>query len=235
MVCAVVESQQAAFEAQLQKTFQDFLKEYRSIEKTATLSITAIEDTRTPCDWASSKRVVNFLNACSFGPQRKSPVVPDLIETSLTCAIGTTQELDHIKFTVSVRSSSKSQIDFMYNYLRSLCELADMSISQRIGEYPGWEPDENSHITKLMARIYEDIYKKAPWIYACHAGLECGLIMEKYPMMDCTSVGPEVNFPHSPDERCLISSVTLFMEVIRRTLEELALFVCLSQSRGPLF
>ncbi len=221
LTVAVKEEKAACFEKKLQEAFAEFAKEYRLIEANATLEVLPAEDARTPCDLASTKRLVNFLAVCPFGPMRWSPVVEGLVETSMTCAIGTTECLDHIKFTASVRSSSKSQIDYMYNRVKCLCEMAGMSISERKGEYPGWEPDENSKVTKVMTRIYEDLYKKAPWVYACHAGLECGLIMEKYPGMDCTSVGPEINFPHSPDERCLISSVPPFMEVIRRTLEEL--------------
>lgn len=209
------------FEKKCQAAFDAFYKEYRLIEENATFTIKDVEDSRTPCDLASTKRLVNFLATCPFGPMRMSPVVEGLVETSMTCAIGVTKDLDHIQFTISVRSSSKTQIDHMYDRLSCLCSMNGMSLSPKIGEYPGWEPDENSKVTKIMARIYEDLYKKAPWIYACHAGLECGLIMEKYPGMDCTSVGPEVNFPHSPDERCLISSVAPFLEVVRRTLEEL--------------
>ena len=209
------------FEKKMNEAFAAFLKEYKPIEADATLTITPIEDPRTPCDLASTKRVVDFLMICPFGPMRYSPVVEGLVETSMTCAIAVTKNLDNIQFTASVRSSSKSQIDAMYRMLQSICEMVGMSLSEKIGEYPGWDPDANSKVTKLMAGIYEDLYKKAPWIYACHAGLECGLIMEKYPEMDCTSVGPEVNFPHSPDERCLISSVPPFLEVLKGTLDAL--------------
>lgn len=221
MIVSVKSECVECFEKKMNEAFAAFYREYKPIEAEATLTITPIEDTRTPCDLASTKRVINFLMICPFGPMRYSPVVADLVETSMTCAIAVTKDLDNIQFTASVRSSSKSQIDAMYRMLQSICEMVGMSLSEKIGEYPGWDPDVNSKITKLMAGIYEDLYKKAPWIYACHAGLECGLIMEKYPEMDCTSVGPEVNFPHSPDERCLISSVPPFLEVLKRTLESL--------------
>ena len=209
------------FEKKCKAAFEAFEKEYRLIEENATFAIKDVEDSRTPCDLASTKRLVNFLATCPFGPMRMSPVVEGLVETSMTCAIAVTKELDNIQFTISVRYSSKTQINHMYDRLSCICSMNGMSLSEKIGEYPGWEPDENSKVTKIMARIYEDLYQKKPWIYACHAGLECGLIMEKYPGIDCTSVGPEINFPHSPDERCLISSVPPFMEVIRRTLEEI--------------
>lgn len=221
LTVAVCKDKFPCFQKKMEAAFADFTKEYHTIEENATMTIVDAEDERTPCDLASTKRLVNFLTVCPFGPTRMSPVVEGLVETSMTCAIATTQSLDNIKFTTSVRSSSKSQINHMYDRLQCLCEMAGMSLSKKMGEYPGWEPDENSKVTKIMTRIYEDLYKKAPWVYACHAGLECGLIMEKYPEMDCTSVGPEINFPHSPDERCLISSVPPFMEVISKTLEEL--------------
>ena len=221
MTVAVKAEHVACFEKKLQEAFSAFHNEYKPVEPEASLTIVSMEDARAPCDLATTKRLVNFLNVCPFGPMRHSAVVKGLVETSMTCAIAVTKDLDNVKFTASVRSSSKSQIDMMYAKLQSLCELCGMSLSDRIGEYPGWNPDPESKVTKTMAAIYEDIYKKAPWIYACHAGLECGLIMEKYPGMDCTSVGPEVNHPHSPQERCLISSVPPFMEVLKRTLETL--------------
>ena len=221
MTVAVKAEHVACFEKKLQEAFSAFHNEYKPVEPEASLTIVSVEDARAPCDLATTKRLVNFLNVCPFGPMRHSAVVKGLVETSMTCAIAVTKDLDNVKFTASVRSSSNSQIDMMYAKLQSLCELCGMSLSDRIGEYPGWNPDPESKVTKTMAAIYEDIYKKAPWIYACHAGLECGLIMETYPGMDCTSVGPEVNHPHSPQERCLISSVPPFMEVLKRTLETL--------------
>lgn len=72
-------------------------------------------------------------------------------------------------------------------------------------------------------KAYQQVTGIDPHVYSIHAGLECGLFMEKYPNLDCSSIGPELNFPHSPDERLLISSVEPFYKVLLTALENLAM------------
>ena len=110
-------------------------------------------------------------------------------------------------FTSSVRSSSLTQMDLMYGKIESICEMCEMTHGEKLGAYPGWEPNLQSPLTKAMIASYEEVTKQHPKVYSIHAGLECGLFLEKYPDLDCSSIGPELNYPHSPEERLLISSV----------------------------
>ena len=80
-----------------------------------------------------------------------------------------------------------------------------------------------SPLTKDLVAAYTEVSGKKPRVYAIHAGLECGLFMEKYQNLDCSSIGPELNFPHSPDERLLIDSVPTFYKALTLALEKLAM------------
>lgn len=80
-----------------------------------------------------------------------------------------------------------------------------------------------SPLTKDLVAAYTESTGKEPRVYAIHAGLECGLFMEKYPELDCSSIGPELQFPHSPQERLLIESVPRFWNVLTLALEKLAM------------
>ena len=86
------------------------------------------------------------------------------------------------------------------------------------GGYPGWEPDVKASINQVMKDIYTKNFGVEPHITACHAGLECGLIKEKYPDTDMISFGPNIRGPHSPDEKVQISSVQKFWILLKDTL-----------------
>jgi dipeptidase D len=88
--------------------------------------------------------------------------------------------------------------------------------------YPGWKPNPNSPIVKTTCDVFERLFGKRPEIKAIHAGLECGLLIEKVPGMDVVSIGPQIENAHSPDEKVQISSVQRFYEHLGAVLEELA-------------
>ena len=96
-----------------------------------------------------------------------------------------------------------------------------MTHGEKLGAYPGWEPNMSSPLTKAMIAAYEEVTKKNPKVYSIHAGLECGLLLEKYPTLDCSSIGPELNYPHSPEERLLISSVAPLYTCLKTCLKKL--------------
>ena len=139
----------------------------------------------------------------------------------MTCAIASS-DAQRVTFVASVRSSSNSQMDMMYNKLRCVCDMAGLALSPKKAPYPGWEPKPDSPLTRALIQAYQQTVGVTPRVYAIHAGLECGLFMEKYPQLDCSSIGPELNSPHSPDERLKISSVAPFYRVLTSALENLA-------------
>lgn len=211
------------FEKCMKKHFEEFEKEYKIIEKEASMIIMDSKTTEEPMTAEATAAYVNFVNAFPFAVMRMSPSVAGDVETSITLAVAKNEGADHIKFIGSVRSFAHSQMDYMYNRVKSLCEMAGIELSERIGEYPGWEPNMESPLTKDLVAAYKEVTGVDPRVYAIHAGLECGLFMAKYHDLDCTSIGPTLLHPHSPDERLLIESVPRFYDVVRLALEKLAM------------
>ena len=93
---------------------------------------------------------------------------------------------------------------------------------QELESYPGWQPDLSSPLLATTREVYREETGKDPEVKAIHAGLECGLIGEKYPGMDMISLGPQIEFPHSPDERVGIPSVGRFYRILKRLLVALS-------------
>ena len=218
---AVPTEKVAFFEEAIKKEFDLFLHEYALIEKTATMAINEFATEQQMCSLATTRNFVNFINVYPFGVQRYSPECSDFVETSVNCGIAQTLENGDFMFTSSVRSSSLTQMDLMYNKIESILAMCGMTHGEKLGAYPGWEPNLQSPLTKSMIAAYKEVTKKDPKVYSIHAGLECGLFLEKYPTLDCSSIGPELNFPHSPEERLLISSVEPLYHCLKACLKKL--------------
>ena len=124
----------SCFEKKCNTAFAAFKKEYQLIEENATFSIVDVEDTRTPCDLDTTKRLVRVLDVCPFGPMRYSPVVEGLVETSMTCAIAKSDE-EKVRFIASIRSSSESQMNMMYSKLTCITRMAHMTLSGKEAPY----------------------------------------------------------------------------------------------------
>ncbi|MDZ7261626.1 MAG: M20/M25/M40 family metallo-hydrolase, partial [candidate division KSB1 bacterium] len=104
--------------------------------------------------------------------------------------------------------------------LRALAELVDAEINQP-ASYPGWTPNLDSPLLTLAKETYTRLFGKEPRVVAIHAGLECGIIGEKFPGMDMISIGPQLENPHSPSERVHIGSVERFWQLLVALLEAL--------------
>lgn len=105
--------------------------------------------------------------------------------------------------------------------IRSVSELAGADIKQN-EQYPGWKPNLDSYVLKVFKDVHNRVFDEEPEVMAIHAGLECGIIGEKYPGTDMISFGPDIENPHSPDERINIPSVDKFWELLKQLLETLA-------------
>ena len=109
------------------------------------------------------------------------------------------------------RSSVESTKDDVANSVRASFELMGCAVVQN-GDYPGWQPNTDSEILNLMANLYKERYNEEPQIKACHAGLECGILLKHLPKVDMISFGPNIRAAHSPDEKVQISSVQKFWD-----------------------
>ena len=204
------------------KHFEEFKKEYHTIEKNVTLEITDSDSKKEPLTEEATRKFTNFANAFPFGVQRMSPTVEGSVETSVNCGVAKCEGDEHILFVAAPRSFSSTQLDMMYNKMKSLADMVGAVISPRIGAYPSWEPNMDSPLTKKLVESYKECTGKDPRVYSIHAGLECGLFMGKYPNLDCTSIGPTLEYPHSPEERLTIASAPRLWKVLTNALEKLA-------------
>jgi dipeptidase D len=118
------------------------------------------------------------------------------------------------------RSSVESGIRDIADAVSAAFETIGAQVQQS-GGYPGWAPNPDSPILKIMVNEYEKLFGDKPKVSACHAGLECGIIGEHYPGLDMVSFGPTIRHPHSPDEKVHIPSVGKFWTYLCRILEVL--------------
>jgi dipeptidase D len=158
--------------------------------------------------------------AIPHGVDTMSYAVPGLVETSNNLASVWTKE-GNIVIGTSSRSSIGSALQAVRDRIRAAAELAGALVEEG-DAYPGWKPDLDSKILETTKNTYERVFGKAPEVKAVHAGLECGIIGEKVPGMDMVSFGPEIEWPHSPDERINIPSVAQFYNLLKEVLKELA-------------
>ncbi|MFN4111210.1 MAG: aminoacyl-histidine dipeptidase, partial [Ignavibacteria bacterium] len=162
--------------------------------------------------------LLNALYALPHGVIKMSPDLPGLVETSTNLA--TISFNDEIVVGTSQRSSVESEKEDVVVMNRAVFLLANAKVKHGEG-YPGWKPDVNSEILKVMKEVYKNLYQKEPEVKAIHAGLECGIIKEKNPDMDMISFGPTIMGAHSPDEKVQISTVQKFYDLLIEVLKNI--------------
>jgi len=170
-------------------------------------------------DSATQTTVLNALYAVPHGVITMSPDIPGLVETSTNLAVITTEK-NTISIVTSQRSSIASENQDIVDMVTSVFLLAGAKVTHGDG-YPGWKPNVNSEILKVFKAVYKKMNGKEPEVAAIHAGLECGIISEKYPKMDMISFGPTMFGVHSPDERLNIPSVQPFYDLLATVLSNI--------------
>ncbi|HET8808653.1 MAG TPA: M20/M25/M40 family metallo-hydrolase, partial [Flavobacteriaceae bacterium] len=125
-----------------------------------------------------------------------------------------------VEISCLTRSSVESNKNDLANSLVSAFELGGFEVDLS-GEYPGWKPNRDSAILKVLDELYQKINGEKAHIAACHAGLECGIIGSHYPKMDMISFGPTIRGAHSPDERASISSLQKFWKFVQEVLKNI--------------
>jgi dipeptidase D len=162
---------------------------------------------------------IQSIYAAHNGVYRMSPAIEDLVETSNN--IAKISVIDgSIKVECLTRSSVNSSKLDLANTLESVFILAGYDVIFS-GEYPGWAPNMDSPILKVLDGLYEKLHGEKALVAACHAGLECGILGQNYPEMDMISFGPTIKGAHSPDERASISSTQKFWEFVKEILKEI--------------
>ena len=163
--------------------------------------------------------LVDAIYACHDGVLRMAPSMPDIVETSSNLAI---VEIGGGKASVKIlaRSSSDAYKDYIATMIESCFSMAGMKV-ERSGEYGGWNPNPKSDILEHVIKIYKEQNGVEGKVQAVHAGLECSIILSKYPNLDVVSFGPTLLSPHTANEHCQISCVAPFWNLMKQLLAEI--------------
>lgn len=198
--------------------YTDIIKsEYGTKEPNLDLNFQVIDAPSRVMKQGFQKRLLNAFYTIPHGVYRMSPDIKGLVQTSMNFAIVETRE-DEVFLLTSQRSSVETEKYDLAQLVQSAIEAAGGKVVFGDG-YPAWEPNINSPILNEAKEVFKNLFRKEPVIETIHAGLECGLIGEKYPKMDMLSFGPTLKDVHSPDEKISISSTNntwkLLLEILK--------------------
>ena len=197
----------------------DFQEEYAPIEKNIQLTV---EEVATPAKQVPVElqdNLINVIYACHNGVFRMIPHYLDVVETSSNLAIIDIAE-GKTAMKILVRSSREDMKENLVKTLESCFNMAGMKV-EATGDYAGWDPNPDSEILSLLLKEYKELFGKDGVVQVVHAGLECSVILGKYPHLDVVSLGPTLESPHTTTERALISTVEPFWQLLKKTLADI--------------
>jgi dipeptidase D len=194
--------------------------EYRHIERGIQVEFTRVETPHYVIDEISQLDLLAAIQACPSGVIAMSTKIDGLVETSTNLASIKFVYGREVLITTSQRSSIESKLYDAVDTITSLFSLTSARTSTSDG-YPGWEPNTNSEILEITKTAYKELFNEEPKVKAVHAGLECGLFLEKYPDLDMISFGPTIKDVHSPSEKLEIATVDKFWKLLKKILVEI--------------
>ncbi|MBR6794447.1 MAG: aminoacyl-histidine dipeptidase [Clostridia bacterium] len=195
-----------------------FRREYGERDPEITVTVTTATASRMMKKEVSD-RIIALLSSLPDGVQKWSEEIDDLVETSLNCGITETKENTFTVLT-SLRSMKNAERDALAEKVIALMERYGAAVETN-SSYPAWEYLEESSLRETVCRCYREIYGKEMKVLAIHAGLECGLLSEKLPGLDCVSLGPDMRDIHSARERISISSAERTWNLLKEILKAL--------------
>jgi dipeptidase D len=182
-----------------------------------------IETTEIPefvIDDDTCRNLLNSIHACQHGVLEMSSRMEGMVETSTNLASVKFEENNKIQVTTSQRSEIESRKYFAAEMVETIFKMAGAEVVHTDG-YPGWAPNPNSPTLKIVVDSYARLFNVQPVVRSIHAGLECGLFLQKYPQLDMVSFGPTIRGAHSPDERLDIESTQKFWKHLVDVLENI--------------
>lgn len=195
--------------------------EYKDIEPTMEITMESVDAPEFAVDQQTTTSVIRALYSAPHGVVSMSRELEGLVETSTNLASVKMAADNKIIVTTSQRSSVDSRKWDIANQVEALFLLAGATVEHGEG-YPGWQPNMDSPIMKIARDAYSELYGITPAIKAIHAGLECGLFLQKFPHLDMVSFGPTLQGVHSPSERMHIPAVERFYEQLKLTIAKVA-------------
>jgi dipeptidase D len=195
-------------------------EEYGKVDPDLSVEISPLEVPERAASLEDSKRAISLIRALPNGIIRWSPEITDLVETSTNLSVVFTEE-DQIFFQLASRSSSRVGLKTTTGRIRAVARLAGAKV-ERGDRYPGRRPKLDSRLLTACKAAHKDLFGREPMVKSIHAGLEMGIIGEKFPEMEMVSLGTLIEHPHSPDERVKISAVEEFYRFVLAALEKVS-------------
>jgi dipeptidase D len=218
-VIVFASNKEADIKNAIAQMLKDIQAEYELAEGGISIDLRSVGAQAKVMDIATQQRYINLLLVCPCNVIRMSNAIAGLVETSINLGL---VDIGGGKFSghCLLRSSVGSAITHLGETLSAACALAGVNC-KFFGGYPGWKPNINSPILKVMSGIYERMFGEKADVRAVHAGLECGLLGSKYPNLDMISCGPNIMNPHSTAERVQISSVGKWWKFLLEVLKNI--------------
>ena len=194
--------------------------ELEKIDPALSVTVEETEKIASVFDKSSTEKIVSLMLALPHGVERMSDELAGLVETSTNLA-SIKLDKDVVMFEMSTRSSINDSLRALRDRIASVSRLAGADVEE--GEaYPGWKPNLRSKLARIFKEVFAETLGAEPELLAIHAGLETGVIGERFPGMDMISFGPDIRYPHCPDEEMSISSVQNFYTLLKALLKRLA-------------
>lgn len=206
--------------AAVKKAFDKIKVEFKAVEPSAAFTMEAVAGKDFAMTQDCQRTLIDFLLAIPHGVIAMHPEISGLTETSTNLAIVKTGKKESTVLCSS-RSSVASALEATRDIIKSVCALAGAKAELEDG-YPGWMPNLDSPLLKKLKELYLKTFGKEAEVVAVHAGLECGIIGEKFPGMDMISFGPTMKNPHSPEEHVHIGSVEKFWKFLTAAIDGLS-------------
>jgi dipeptidase D len=219
-ICSVERDREDAFRAAIDGATQSVRDAFSKTDSGVSVAIEGSDVSTDPWTEDATASLLDVVALVPTGPLALSPDFDDLVETSTSLGEAIT-EGDQLTLHSLSRSSNDSALPEVIAGLDAAARLAGGSLEVK-HNYPGWRPNLDSPALAAARSAYERIFGEPPIVTAVHAGLETAVVGSKVPGLDMLSFGPQIEFPHSPDERVSIPTVERFWKLLVGVVDELS-------------
>lgn len=218
-VVVIDKVQEEAFTFEFEQMAQTIKHELAVTEPQLSISLQTIQIPEKVMELGVQEGILRSIYTAHNGVYAMSRSIEGLVETSNNIARVSIKNGEISVYCLTRSSVESSKFD-LANALRAAFELSGCEV-EFTGSYPGWEPNVNASILKVLEQQYEKLFQSKPNVVACHAGLECGILGQNYPNMEMISFGPTIKGAHSPDEKVNIESVQKFWKYLLEILKNI--------------
>ena len=219
-ICSLAPEREAAFRAALETAAATIRDAYAKTDPGVAITVTTSKDAAEAWTEDATADLLDLVAVVPSGPLAMSPDFQGLVETSTSVGAAVT-ERTQLKLHNLTRSSNSSAAPQVIAMLDAAARLAGGSLTLELAD-PAWRPDLDSPALAASRRVYERLFAQAPTVTAIHAWLETAVIGDRVPGLDMVSFGPQIEAPHSPDERVSIPTVERFWRLLASVVDELS-------------